>query len=561
MLQSQHSAKPKQEEREIVPSDPVPSSGRGRPSRRGFLRAGLAVAAAGAAANGVSGADVPAFELAGVTIAKLQEGMASGQYTARSVAERYLARIEAIDRQGPALRSVIEVNPDALAQAEALDRERKEKGPRGPLHGIPVLLKDNIDTADRMATTAGSLALVGARPPRDAFLVQMLRRAGAVVLGKTNLSEWANIRCSYSTSGWSGRGGLTRNPYALDRNPSGSSSGSAVAVAADLCAVAVGTETDGSVVSPSSANGIVGIKPTVGLISRAGVIPISHTQDTPGPMARTVRDAALLLGALAGIDPEDTATAGARGKLAADYTATLDAQGLRGARIGVARNYFGFHDAVDAVMAGAVDALKRQGATLIYPAELPNMDKVGEPETTVLLYELKAGLSAYFARLGPTAPVRSLKEVIDFNERHRDREMPYFGQDRFVKAEAKGPLTSPEYLEALKKCRQLARVEGIDAVMDKHKLDALVAPTEGPACLTDLVVGDRWLSNSSTAAAVAGYPSVTVPAGFVRGLPVGLSFFGRAWSEPTLLKLAYAFEQATQARKLPRFLPTADLRG
>jgi amidase len=493
-----------------------------------------------------------------VTIADLAAGMASGKWTARSVAERYLARIEAIDRNGPALRSVIEVNPDALATADALDQERKAKGPRGPLHGIPVLIKDNIDTSDGMATTAGSLALVGAKPPRDAFLVQRLRQAGAVILGKTNLSEWANIRCSYSTSGWSGRGGLTRNPYALDRNPCGSSSGSGVAVAANLCAAAVGTETDGSIVSPASANGIVGFKPTVGLVSRSGIIPIAHSQDTAGPMARTVRDAALLLGALASVDPEDPATMASTGKAVADYTKSLDPDGLRGAKVGVARNYAGFHEAVDRVFNAAIDVLKRQGAVLTDPADVPNKEKFGEPELTVLLFELKADLNAYLARLGPTAPVKSLKEVIEFNERNRAKEMPYFGQDTFVKAEAKGPLTDYEYQEALARCRRLARTEGIDAVMDRHQLDALVAPTLSPACLTDLAIGDRWLGESSTAAAVAGYPSVTVPMGFIFGLPVGLSFFGRAWSEPTLLKLAYAFEQATKHRKPPRFRPSAE---
>jgi amidase len=499
------------------------------------------------------------FDLQEATIAELQEGMRSGAYTARSVVEKYLAWIEALDRQGPTLRSVIEVNPEALALADAMDKERKEKGPRGPLHGIPVLIKDNIDTADRMATTAGSLALLGAKPLQDAFLVKRLRTAGAVLLGKTNLSEWANIRCSYSTSGWSGRGGLTKNPYVLDRNPCGSSSGSGVAVAANLCAVAVGTETDGSIVSPASANGIVGIKPTVGLVSRAGVIPIAHSQDTAGPMARSVRDAAILLGVLAGVDPEDKATADHHGKAAIDYTQFLDPRGLKGAKLGVARNYFGFHDAVEALMKEALEALKHQGATLIDPAEIPNMDKVGEPELTVLLYELKADLHAYLARLGPSAPVRSLKDIIDFNDRKKPQEMHYFGQDQFIKAEAKGPLTSYEYLEAHARCRRLTRTEGIDAIMDKWKLDALIAPTMGPACLTDLVVGDRWLGGSSTAAAVAGYPSITVPAGFVFGLPVGLSFFGRAWSEPTLLKLAFAFEQATKFRRPPQFQATVAL--
>jgi amidase len=538
-----------------------------RPDRRRFLQTGL-FGAAGAAlpfdpgqADDKSAGKIGPSELDEITIADLQEGMKSAKDSARSLAEKYLARIESIDRKGPGLNSIIETNPDALDIAEAMDHERATHGPRGPLHGIPLLIKDNINTADKMATTAGSLALVGARPPEDAFLVRRLREAGAVILGKTNLSEWANIRCSYSTSGWSGRGGLTKNPYALDRNPCGSSSGSSVAVAANLCAVAVGTETDGSIVSPSSANGIVGIKPTVGLVSRSGVIPISHSQDTAGPMARTVRDAAILLGVLAARDSADIVTIDDKQKAVADYTSTLDPSGLKGARIGVARNYFGFDDAVDKLMIRALGVLKSEGATLIDPAEIPNMDKVSEPEMTVLLYELKAGLAAYFARLGQKAPVRSLKDVIDFNERHRDREMPFFGQDLFVKAEAKGTLESYEYQEALAKCRRLARTEGIDTVMDKFRLDALVAPTLGPACLTDLVVGDHWRGEASTAAAVAGYPSITVPAGFIFGLPVGLLFFGRAWSEPALLKLAFSFEQATKHRKSPRFLTTAELKA
>jgi amidase len=487
--------------------------------------------------------------------------MRSGKWTARALTERYLTRIEALDRSGPALRSVIEVNPDALAIAEGLDRERKAGRGRGPLHGIPVLVKDNIDTADRMATTAGSLALVGAKPARDAEVVRRLREAGAVLLGKTNLSEWANIRCSTSTSGWSGRGGLTKNPYALDRNPCGSSSGSGAAVSANLCAAAVGTETDGSIVSPSSANGIVGIKPTVGLASRSGIIPISHSQDTPGPMARTVRDAAILLGALAGADPDDAATGAAGRNASPDYSAFLDPRGLEGARIGVVRSLFGFLDRVDAVMAESLAALRRAGAELVDPVELTSAAKIGEPEGAVLHYELKADLNAYLARLGPGAPVKSLADIIAFNEEHAKDEMPYFGQDTFRKAEAKGPLTSFEYLEALAKSRRLARTEGIDATMDKQRLDALVAPTLGPACVTDLLNGDRWLGDASTAPAVAGYPHVTVPAGTVFGLPVGLSFFGRAWSEGTLLKLAYAFEQATKHRKAPGFLSAVDLKA
>jgi amidase len=527
------------------------------------VASGIAAAARPVSAGGVSPAATSGsrpFDLAEATIADLQEGMHSGTWTARALAEKYLARIEAVDRGGPALRSVIETNPDALAIADALDRERKAGHVRGPLHGIPVLVKDNIDTADRMATTAGSLALVGAKRARDAEVVRRLREAGAVLLGKTNLSEWANIRSSTSTSGWSGRGGLTRNPYALDRNPCGSSSGSGVAVSANLCAVAVGTETDGSIVSPSSANGIVGVKPTVGLASRSGIIPISHSQDTPGPMARTVRDAAILLGILAGADPGDEATAGADRKAPPDFTAFLDPRGLVGARIGVVRGLFGFLDCVDAVMAESLTALKRAGAELVDPVELTPAAKIGEPEGAVLHYELKADLNAYLARLGPGAPVKSLADVIAFNEKHAKEEMPYFGQNTFLKAEAKGPLTSFEYLEALAKSRRLARTEGIDAVMAKYTLDAFVAPTLGPACVTDLLNGDRWLGDASTAPAVAGYPHVTVPAGFVFGLPVGLSFFGRAWSEGTLLKIAYAFEQATKARKAPRFLPTADLR-
>jgi amidase len=524
------------------------------------LSGGVAAAALPASSASAS-SDEPAFELNELSLTELQELLQSGKQTARSLTEKYLARIESLDRRGPTLRSVMEVNPDALTLADALDKERKEKGARGPLHGIPILIKDNVDTADRMATTAGSLALVGAKPPKDAFLIKRLRDAGAVLLGKTNLSEWANIRCSYSTSGWSGRGGLTRNPYALDRNPCGSSSGSGVAVAANLCAAAIGTETDGSIVCPSSANGIVGLKPTVGLVSRSGVIPISHSQDTAGPMTRTVRDAAILLGVLAGVDPDDPATADKDRKSETDYVQFLDPKGLKGTKIGVARNYFGFHDGVDDVLNEALEALKKQGAILTDPADVPNADKVSDAEMTVFLYELKADLNAYLARLGPKAPVRSLKDVIEFNVRNRKREMPFFGQDTFVKSEAKGPVTSYEYLEALAKCRRLMRTEGIDAVMDKNKLDALVAPTMGPACLTDLVVGDRFLGSSPTAAAVAGYPSITVPAGFVSGLPVGISFFGRAWSEPTLLKLAYAFEQATKFRKPPGFLATVDLKG
>jgi amidase len=540
-----------------------------QPSRRSFLAAsvvGSTLAAIGASpdrADGVKETSAPsadlAFELSELSIGDLKDGMDSGKYTARSLAEQYLARIEAVDRGGPKLRSVIETNPDAFAVADEMDRERRSKGARGPLHGIPVLIKDNIDTADKMATTSGSLALVGSKPPEDSFVAKQLRKAGAVLIGKTNLSEWANIRSNHSTSGWSGRGGLTLNPYALDRNTSGSSSGSGAAVAANLCAVAVGTETDGSVVCPSAVCGIVGIKPTVGLVGRTGIIPIAHSQDTAGPMARTVRDAAILLGVLAGADSQDAATADNQEHVCADYTKFLDAAGLTDAKIGVARNFFGFHDGVDAVMVVALDAMKNAGATLIDTERLKIVGEVGSAEDTVLQYELKTDMAAYLDRLGPDAPVKTLKDLIDFNDQHKETEMPYFGQDVFLSAEEKGPLTDYKYVEALAKCRRLARTEGIDAVMDKYELDALVAPTTSLACVTDLLNGDHWLGGSTSPAAIAGYPSITVPAGFVFGLPVGISFFGRAWSEPTLLKLAYAFEQATNFRKPPRFLATADM--
>jgi amidase len=538
-------------------------------SRRSFLKTTLiggatatliplypAFGAARETASSVPVPEIKPFELDEITISGLQDGMKSGKFTARSLVEMYSERIAEIDKSGPAINSILELNPDAISIADSLDQERKAKGPRGPLHGVPVLIKDNIDTADRMMTTAGSLALVGSKPPQDSFVARKLRSAGAVILGKTNLSEWANIRSSHSTSGWSGRGGLTRNPYALDRNPCGSSSGTGAGISANLCAVGIGTETDGSIVCPSSSNGLAGIKPTVGLVSRSGIIPISHSQDSAGPMCRTIRDAAILLGALTGIDPQDSATAGSQGRSLTDYTEFCDPNGLKGARIGVARKYFGFNEAVDALMEQALDAMKKQGATLVDPADIETLGKFDSSELLVFMYELKADLNAYLARLGPNAPVHTLKEIIDFNERNRQKEMPYFGQDLFLKAGAKGPLTEKEYIDALEMNHQLARTEGIDATMDKYKLDAIVAPTGGPAWLTDLVNGDHSAGGSSNAAAVAGYPNINVTAGFISSLPVGISFFGRAWSEPTLIRLAFAFEQTTRARQAPRFLST-----
>jgi amidase len=529
--------------------------------RRGFLQGSVALGAAAMVTpvlgEGLS-ASVPVkpFELDEVTIAQLQTSMSSGKMTAVAIARKYLQRIDEVDRHGPALNSVIELNPDAEAIAASLDAERKAGKVRGPLHGVPVLIKDNIDTADKMMTTAGSLALVGAKPPHDSHVAQRLREAGAVILGKTNLSEWANFRSSHATSGWSGRGGQTHNPYVLDRNPCGSSSGTGAAIAANLCAIGVGTETDGSVVCPSSANGLVGIKPTLGLVSRAGIIPIAHSQDTAGPMTRTVTDAAIMLSALAGVDPRDAATSDAAGHLSTDYTQFLKADGLKGARLGIARQYFGFSQATDLLMTEAIEALKRGGAEIVDPANISTQGKFDDTELSVLLYEFKADLNAYLAGLGPAAPVKSLTELIAFNEKNAAREMPYFGQDLFTKAEAKGPLTDKDYLEALEKNHRLTRAEGIDAVMDEHKLDALVAPTGGPVWCTDLLNGDHFTGGYSSASAVAGYPHITVPAGLAAGLPVGISFFGRAWAEPVLLKIAFAFEQMTKARRPPQFLPT-----
>lgn len=532
-------------------------------NRRDFIRIGMigSYALMGGKAMAVSGkASTAGFTIVEASVADLQSAMHSEKLTARALVKTYLARIRAIDRAGPRINAIIELNPDALAIAAELDRERKARGPRGPLHGIPVLVKDNIATADRMQTTAGSLALVGVKPPRDAFLVTRLRGAGAIILGKTNLSEWANIRSTRSTSGWSARGGLTRNPYALDRNTSGSSSGSAAAIAASLAAVAVGTETDGSVISPAAINGLVGIKPTLGLISRNGIIPIAHSQDTAGPLARTVADAAALLSAMAGSDIRDEATREAAGR-AVDYTRFLDADGLKGARIGVVRaNFGGRNDLVSAVVEDALKILKAKGAILIDPVELPNVDKFGQSELEVLLYELKADFAAYLAEFAPGSNIRTLKDVIEFNERERAREMPYFGQEYFLRAEAMGGLDSKEYLDALANNQRYSRAEGIDQAMQEHQLDALVAPTTGPAWLTDFYKGDASGGSFTSPAAVAGYPHITVPAGFVHGLPAGMSFVGGAWSEPTLIRLAYAYEQASKQRRAPTFLRTVNPR-
>jgi len=525
------------------------------------VTAGIFLAGSGAPRAHEIAGQTPAdgFDLEEATILALLQDQLSGRRTARQIAELYLQHIHALDRSGPSLRSVIELNPDALAIADALDAERQTSGPRGPLHGIPVLIKDNIDTADHMSTTAGSLALEGSIATQDAFIVERLRVAGAVILGKTNMSEWANFRSTHSTSGWSGRGGLVLNPYALDRNPCGSSSGTAVAIAANLATIGVGTETDGSILCPSSATSLVGIKPTVGLVSRSGIIPIAHTQDTAGPMARTVQDAAILLNVLAGIDPRDQATT-SDGRTQPDYRASLDANGLRGARIGVARaTLFGYSDVTDRIANIAIERMKELGAVIVDPADIPNLGKYDASELEVLLYEFKADLDKYLGALAPTAKVHSLSDVIAFNEANRVREMPYFNQELLLQAQNKGPLTDRAYRSALTKNFRLSRKKGIDAVMDRLDLDALVAPTGGPPWPTDLVNGDHFTGSSTTPAAVAGYPSITVPAGYAFGLPVGISFIGRAWSEPLLLKFAYAYEQGTKHRRPPKFLATADL--
>jgi amidase len=519
--------------------------------RRSFLAAAIT----GAAASQTACQYVPAtpastapagYELDEVNLADLTSGLEQGKWTSAQLVQLYQGRIEAIDRNGPKLGAVLALNPDAAAIASQLDQERKNGKVRGPLHGIPILLKDNIETRDPISTTAGSLALADWRSPQDAVVAARLRAAGAVILGKTNLSEWANFRSMHSSSGWSGRGGQTKNPYALDRNPSGSSSGSGAGASASLSAAAIGTETDGSVTSPSSINGLAGIKPTVGLVSRSGIVPISVSQDTAGPMARTVRDVAILLSVMA--DPD------AHG--AQDYSKSLDPRGLHGARLGIARKFFEGNTQMDAFLNTCVDALKRAGAEVIDPADLATHGQMDAPEQEVMYYEFKDGLNRYLTRLPAGSPARTLKDLIAFNEKNRDREMPFFAQELFIQAEARGPLTEEKYIKARADCVRLSRQDGIDALLAKHKLDAIVTLTSGPAWFTDHVNGDRDTGGCTTPSAVAGYPHITVPAGFYRGLPIGLSFFSTAWSEPTLIKLAYSWEQQMNARKKPGLAAT-----
>jgi amidase len=516
--------------------------------------------AAMAEAAGTAAPRVPSFKWEEATIAELQAAMEAGTLTSRHLVEAYIQRIRQIDLSGAQLNSVIEINPDARAIADRLDRERRSNGLRGPLHGIPVLVKDNYATDDQMETTAGSLALLGSRVPRDAFVVKGLRDAGAVILGKANLSEWANFRSVQSSSGWSGRAGQCLNPYVLDHNPCGSSSGSGTAVSANLAAATLGTETDGSIVCPSSTNGVVGIKPTLGLTSRSGVVPIAHSQDVTGPMCRTVADAATVLGAMTGVDPRDPATAESQGHSFKDYRQFLDPNGLRGARIGVYREgVFGITPEGDAVAEAAISELSRLGATIVDPADIPNVNDVFDPEFTVLLFEFKADIAAYLSELSNTS-MRTLADLIAFNDAHADQEMRWFGQEIFLLAEQTGGLDDPAYKAALQTSKQLMQ-DGINGVMSRFDLDAIVSLTGSPSWTTDLVNGDHFLTASSTPAAVAGFPNLTVPAGFVFGeLPVGINFIGRQWDEPTLIKLAFGFEQGTKARHPPRFLSSLGMR-
>lgn len=487
-----------------------------------------------------------------ITIADLQKGYKEGTFTITDVVKGYLERIDSIDRNGPQLNSVIMVNPDALEIAAGLDRELAEGKSRGPLHGIPVLLKDNIDTHDKMPNTAGSLALKNSFPAADSWVARRLREAGAVIIGKANLSEWANFRAKISSSGWSGVGGQTKNPYFTDRNPCGSSSGSGVAVSANLCAVAIGTETNGSIVCPSNNNGIVGIKPTVGLISRSGIIPISFTQDTPGPMARTVADAAVCLGVMTGLDSSDSKTLLSAGHAMTDYTKYLDSTALKGRKIGLLRSAMGFHHRVDSLMEQTVKRLKSQGAEVVELKETLD-GKVEAASYEVMLYEYKDGLNRYFAGLGPQAPVKSVGDLIRFNEAN-PVELRYFDQKELELAEMKGGLDAPEYKKALETMLKGSREEGVDRLLKLYKLDALIVPTGSPAWKTDLIDGDHYLGGNSSWAAISGYPSITVPMGFIDGLPVGVSFIGPAWSEPALIGMAYAYEQGTKFRRPPRYL-------
>jgi amidase len=557
-----------------VPDSPDTPGTPGEVSRRGFLRLGAiagataATAAAGATAAGTAlfspaaahAADPGPRQLNEATIAQLQSMMTRGQLRSIDLVEYYLARIHDLDKRGPRVNSVIEINPDARSIAMALDRERRAKGPRGPLHGIPLMLKANIDTGDKMQTSAGSLALIGTPSPKDATVAARLRAAGAVILGKTNLSEFANFRGFQSSSGWSGVGGQTNNPYALDRNPCGSSSGSGASVAANFCAGGLGTETDGSIVCPAGANGVVGIKPTLGLTSRAGVIPISHNQDVVGPHGRTVADAAAILSALVGVDPRDPATAASAGKFSTDYTQFLDPNGLRGARIGIPRMvYTGYSPEADAILEKSIAVMKAAGAVIVDPADLPSANDLNtDPsETNILLYDFKRDLNAYLAtRTG--LPVKTLADIIAFNKAHANEELQFFGQELLELAES-DPVSTADYMASIARAHLLARDQGIDAVMNAHNLDALMAPTGSPAWTTDLINGDHFLGASSTPAAVAGYPNINVPAGSIYSLPVGMSIFGRAWSEAKLIKIAYAFEQAIQGRKAPQFLPMTPL--
>ena len=513
------------------------------------------VAADASLANLPVASGVPArdelFELA---VSDARARMESGALTSRGLTQRYLDRIEAMDKRGATVNAVIELNPDAVSIASALDAERTAGRTRGPLHGIPVLIKDNIDTADKMKTSAGSLALADHIAAKDSHVAEKLRAAGCVIIGKTNLSEWANFRSTRSSSGWSGRGGQTVNPYVLDRNPCGSSSGTGAAIAADFATIGVGTETDGSIICPSAICGLVGIKPTVGLWGRSGIIPISASQDTAGPMTRTVADAAALLGAVVGLDGRDGATKTSVGHTQTDYTTFLDKAGLKGARIGVARNVAGFNPDVDKALDETIAAIRSAGAEVIDPADFATAGKFDAEELEVLLYEFKDGLNAYLAGVSDTAPVKTLAALIEWNEKERAREMPWFGQEIFLRAEKKGPLTDAAYKSARAKCVRMSRAEGIDATLAKHKLNAIIVPSNQPAWLTDHLNGDHYTGGNTTFAAVAGYPSITVPMGSVHGLPVGVSFIGPAWSEGMLIKYAYAFEQTVQARKPPTYV-------